>query len=481
MIKGVLIEKRKSYAIVLTEEGDFQKTKPVNHVEIGEEAILPPFKERQSAQSMINNLFKHPSIRISTAVALILLLIFPIYSWMGQPNKAEAYVSIDINPSIELTVNHHDEVIDIKGLNKEGTALINDLTWQDESVVDLAETIIQKSDQLGYLKKEHEVMLGISYLNDEDETDLLGQISDKLNDYNDHIKVAMFTIPEYVRKQAHHKNQSMNLTYASETLKTYYEEGESAAPVDLDVSTDEENAERESKATRKSRSFRAEDHEQKVEMLKRFIKRSNADSLPPGLLKKIKEDKALPPGLQKKQDNQDNSSTESLEDNESAEKNEADRDRHPSEKGEDHPSNKGEGHPSNKGKDHPSNRGGDHPSNKKRENASDRKENNSPNKGGRHPSEKDDDHPSNSRGHGPPHLSGDHPSDKGDDHPSNKGKGHPSKKGENHPSKKGKNNNQHTGTDSSKSKGNKPAKHSDHHPSNKDDDHPSNRGNPSGK
>lgn len=35
MIKGVLIEKRKSYAIVLTEEGDFQKTKPVNHVEIG--------------------------------------------------------------------------------------------------------------------------------------------------------------------------------------------------------------------------------------------------------------------------------------------------------------------------------------------------------------------------------------------------------------------------------------------------------------
>lgn len=85
MIKGVLIEKRKSYAIVLTEEGDFQKTKPVNHVEIGEEAILPPFKERQSAQSMINNLFKHPSIRISTAVALILLLIFRyILGWVNQ-------------------------------------------------------------------------------------------------------------------------------------------------------------------------------------------------------------------------------------------------------------------------------------------------------------------------------------------------------------------------------------------------------------
>nr|WP_289037575.1 anti-sigma factor domain-containing protein [uncultured Allobacillus sp.] len=433
MIKGVLIEKRKSYAIVLTEDGDFRKTGPVSDIEIGEEAIIPPIEERQSLVSVFSNLFKHPSIRISTALALIMILIFPIYSWVGQSNKAEAYVSIDINPSIELTVNKNDEVIDITGLNKDGTLLINELKWQDEPVVDLAEAIIHKSDELGYLQKDHEVMLGISYLNDEEESDLLGQMSEKINDYNDRIKVAMFTIPEHVRKQAQHKNQSMNLTYASETLTTYYEEQENNDSNDTNDSK-EDDANQESKEEKTNSHSSTYNQKQKVEIMKRFLKRSNADSLPPGLMKKIQEDQSLPPGLKKKENKQDNSSTESQED---VEENETERDRHPSDKEKDHPSHKGKEHPSNKGEDHPSNKGNGHPSNKKADPPSTNKKNHSDKEEG-HPSEKEDDHPSHSNGHGPPEHSGDHPSDKDDDHPSNKGQDHPSNKDDDHPSNRGK-------------------------------------------
>ncbi|MFC0015998.1 MULTISPECIES: anti-sigma factor domain-containing protein [Allobacillus] len=439
MIKGVLIEKRKTYAIVLTEDGDFQKTGPVSDIEIGEEAIVPPIEDRQSFVSVFSNLFKHSSIRISTALALILILIFPIYSWVGQSNNAEAYVSIDINPSIELTVNKNDEVIDITGLNKDGTILINELKWQDESAVDLAEAIIQKSGELGYLQKDHEVMVGISYLNDEDESDLLGQISEKLNNYNDRIKVAMFTIPEHVRKQAHHKNQSMNLTYASETLTTYYEEQESNKSKDTNVSKDEEDVDQENEAENPNSRSNAHEHEQKVEIMKRFIKRSNADSLPPGLMKKIQEDQSLPPGLEKKENKQDKSSIDSQEDDESKDENETERDRHPSNKEDDHPSDKGKDHPSNKVEDHPSNRDKDHPSNKKEdETPSNSEENNTSPKEKGHPSDEEDGHPSHSNGNGPPDRSEDHPSNKGEGHPANKGEDHPSNKDDDHPSNRGK-------------------------------------------
>lgn len=448
MIRGVLVEKKRNYAIVLTPQGEFVKTEPVFDLEIGQEATVAPVEEGRSSSSVWRKISSSMALRVSTVLALILILIIPFYGWFGPSNDTYAYVSIDINPSIELAVNESYQVVDAIGLNEDGETVLSDLAWQEQSVIDLSQSIIEKSDQLGYIQENHQVLIGISYLDETKNSEVLDQISENIHDYRDTMEVALLEIPEHVRKQAQEFHQSMNLTYATEQLSKMYEEEES-----------EEAGVREEQSTQKESNERQTDNDRQLEALKRFIEHSNRENLPPGLLKKLREDGKLPRGLQKKIDGQDDAGNEADDQRNHKGDGTDQSDGHPSNKGEDHPSNQkgnkplkedGE-HPSNKDGEHPSNKGEDHPSNKDEDHPSNKGEGHPANKDERHPSQKGDDHPSNKdgdhpsnksdgnpsdqQGHGPPTENDDHPSNQSGDHPRDeKADKHPSDKDEDHPS-----------------------------------------------
>ncbi|MCL6573493.1 MAG: hypothetical protein K6T88_17705 [Bacillus sp. (in: Bacteria)] len=79
---------------------------------------------------------------------------------MYQNNKAYAYLSIDVNPSIELGFNKKMQVIELTGYNKEGKGIISQLdNWKKEDVLDLTQTILAKLKKEGFLKaKEHVII-----------------------------------------------------------------------------------------------------------------------------------------------------------------------------------------------------------------------------------------------------------------------------------------------------------------------------------
>jgi hypothetical protein len=70
------------------------------------------------------------------------------YNAYALPN---AYVSLDINPSVELATNSFGTVIDVNPLNEDGEKISEGLTLEGQKVEDALQTLIEEAKNEGYL------------------------------------------------------------------------------------------------------------------------------------------------------------------------------------------------------------------------------------------------------------------------------------------------------------------------------------------
>ncbi len=92
--------------------------------------------------------------RILLSLFTVFALILVIVGCSGSVSAAEAYVTIDINPSIELVVNNRDEVVYVNALNEDAEVLLVDLDIIGMNVEDAMDLIIDKAIELGYIDTE---------------------------------------------------------------------------------------------------------------------------------------------------------------------------------------------------------------------------------------------------------------------------------------------------------------------------------------
>lgn len=121
MKKGVVMEITKRHMIVLTKDGQFVRAKPKAEVGIGEEVAYSPVPIYQ-----FWSIFERKLYSVPLAFVLALLLIFPISS-LFPTSTVYGVVSLDMNPSIELAVNDHYEIISMIGYNEKGESLLKSI------------------------------------------------------------------------------------------------------------------------------------------------------------------------------------------------------------------------------------------------------------------------------------------------------------------------------------------------------------------
>jgi len=107
--------------IVLTKDGQFVRAKAKVEVDIGEEVSYSPVPIYQ-----FWSIFERKMYSVPLAFVLALLLIFPISS-LFPTSTVYGVVSLDMNPSIELTVNDHYEIISMTGYNEKGESLLKSI------------------------------------------------------------------------------------------------------------------------------------------------------------------------------------------------------------------------------------------------------------------------------------------------------------------------------------------------------------------
>lgn len=68
--------------------------------------------------------------------------------------SAVSYISIDINPSFELTLNQQDNVIAVSSFNNEAQVLLSELQLEGVYYTEAVDLIVEKADEMGYLSDQ---------------------------------------------------------------------------------------------------------------------------------------------------------------------------------------------------------------------------------------------------------------------------------------------------------------------------------------
>ncbi|MEH7463097.1 anti-sigma factor domain-containing protein [Bacillus thuringiensis] len=154
MNKGIVMDIKKRSIVVLTPDGEFINCKKkLNSYVIGQEIVFHEQEKRQVSFSVPSIL--KPASLIFTCFLCVFLFLF------NQPEEqALAYVSIDINPSIEASVTKGLRVTELRACNEDGKRILKELKrWKNEPLQDVVRAIVKQSKEDGYLTSDKQVML----------------------------------------------------------------------------------------------------------------------------------------------------------------------------------------------------------------------------------------------------------------------------------------------------------------------------------
>lgn len=180
MKRGVVMSIHKQYAVVMTADGQFLQAPIQGTTQIGEEVTFEEeFKRR---------VIQRPIYWYGSAAALILILFVPLLFFMQRDSQSVvAYVSMDINPSVELGVDENEKVRELRALNEDGEVIINGLKYAGIHVEEVAASILERAKGSHYLDTPNKDIFITSVLLDDNfaskgdfENILTGKVDEKL-------------------------------------------------------------------------------------------------------------------------------------------------------------------------------------------------------------------------------------------------------------------------------------------------------------
>jgi hypothetical protein len=142
---------------MLTPDGEFLKSrKQKGQVDIGEEIIFFPMHRGAAEKRKLASFFKMKwAIVTMLTVAVLFLSFYPKY----VNNQIYAYVSLDVNPSLELGLNKNMQVVSIDAFNEAKLLLPRLEDWKNEDLSKVSSEIMILFQQDGYLKSGGEVVI----------------------------------------------------------------------------------------------------------------------------------------------------------------------------------------------------------------------------------------------------------------------------------------------------------------------------------
>ncbi len=141
-MKGIVVETKGKYAIILTQGRSFVKVKAMADMPIGEEIDLNRPAGRTKNTRVITKITS-----IAAAGLLALGLGYASYCY----TVPYSYVHVDINPSIELTANIYDRIIGVEALNTSGEELLGGSNLKNHKVDMAVKQLLNTAVQHGYL------------------------------------------------------------------------------------------------------------------------------------------------------------------------------------------------------------------------------------------------------------------------------------------------------------------------------------------
>ena len=133
------------------------------------------------------------------ALAAALVLFIGAGSMLRMQNESFAVVGIDVNPSVELSVNRSDRVVAVNTLNDEGEELVSEMDLKGSDINVACNALIGAMLTHGYLTNESNSMLVSVRAEDSEKGRQLEQeLSARLSRFLENSEVAAAIIGQYV-------------------------------------------------------------------------------------------------------------------------------------------------------------------------------------------------------------------------------------------------------------------------------------------
>ncbi|HHX23038.1 MAG TPA: anti-sigma factor domain-containing protein [Thermoanaerobacterales bacterium] len=163
-MKAIIVDFDGNYLIVATKRGDFKRIyNNYPGCQVGDE--IEVHRRKPFSFNSINSWVY--SKKIMVGVACLLIMITASYSVVGYARPV-TFVTMDINPSVELLLNKYDYVLKARGLNENGNIIIGDgRALRNLTLKNALNMLISRAKDFQYLNKEQNtVMITVSNIND---------------------------------------------------------------------------------------------------------------------------------------------------------------------------------------------------------------------------------------------------------------------------------------------------------------------------
>lgn len=142
---GMVVKIKGKSCIVLTPDGEFR------------EVSLPKGEAPKLGREIrLEKRNKLPALRYFMVAASFLICVLAGQFYLGQVPPAAAYLTIDINPSIELAVAADRKIVSTRGLNSDGDRILAEVKVKGRDLRNAVELIVAQAIVDQYLKQNED-------------------------------------------------------------------------------------------------------------------------------------------------------------------------------------------------------------------------------------------------------------------------------------------------------------------------------------
>ncbi|MDR3053589.1 MAG: hypothetical protein LBU48_07000 [Coriobacteriales bacterium] len=121
-----------------------------------------------------------------------------------------AFVDIDVNPSIELSLNRFDRVVDVYAYNDDGQEVLNNVNIKNKSYRDALKILLDEMIERGYLSDSGLITVTLQMKNDTNVKELLSalraSVDSVLQAENQTVEQNIFAVDSNTKNHAHEQN-----------------------------------------------------------------------------------------------------------------------------------------------------------------------------------------------------------------------------------------------------------------------------------
>lgn len=221
---GIVYEMEEKKALVLTPDGEFVVVKRQNHMLKGQQVTFDN-KDIYREKKWIN---KYTAI--ASAAAAVFIAVFLL---LGSFNFNDAYcfISIDINPGFEFSLDSGYRIIEAKAINNDAKILLDSIETDKKLMEDVFLDLIKKSIDFGFINPEkNDVVLVSAALNEKDSgakrnedeekiSEFINSMNDLMDGFNEEFNISLKTLKVTAREREEALDNNISMGKYSLYLK----------------------------------------------------------------------------------------------------------------------------------------------------------------------------------------------------------------------------------------------------------------------